>query len=49
MGGIVFLDVPYEEKDEAKRLGARWNPGEREWYVPAGKRLIGTHARRQPA
>lgn len=39
MGAIVLLDVPYEEKDEAKRLGARWNPGERKWYVPEGRSL----------
>lgn len=30
----VPLDVPFEEKDEAKRLGARWDPDARIWYVP---------------
>lgn len=30
------LNVPYKEKDEAKSLGARWNPGGKHWYVPAG-------------
>lgn len=30
------LNVPYAEKDEAKRLGARWSPERRCWYVPAG-------------
>lgn len=39
MGESVFLNVPYHEKDEAKRLGARWNPAERRWYVPEGKDL----------
>ena len=39
MGEIVFLDVPYQEKDEAKRLGAKWDPGERKWYVPEGRGL----------
>jgi len=39
MGKIVFLDVPYHEKDEAKRLGAKWDPAERKWYVPAGGSL----------
>jgi len=39
MGEIVFLDVPYHEKDEAKRLGAKWDPGERKWYVPEGRSL----------
>jgi hypothetical protein len=30
------LNVPYEEKDAAKALGARWDPTRRTWYVPAG-------------
>jgi len=32
----TFLQVPYAEKDEAKALGARWNPQRKLWYVPAG-------------
>ncbi len=28
--------MPYAEKDEAKRLGARWDPKARTWYVPPG-------------
>lgn len=39
MGEIVFLDVPYQDKDEAKRLGAKWDPKERRWYVPEGRSL----------
>ena len=31
---IVWLDVPFASKDEAKRLGAWWNPNVRRWYVP---------------
>jgi hypothetical protein len=31
-----FLNVPYAEKDEARALGARWNPGRKKWYVPPG-------------
>lgn len=27
------LQVPFAEKDEAKALGARWDPGRRTWYV----------------
>lgn len=27
------LQVPFSEKDEAKRLGARWDPARRVWYV----------------
>lgn len=30
------LHVPFEEKDEAKLLGARWDAQARCWYVPAG-------------
>ena len=29
----TFLEVPYREKDEAKRLGAIWSPGHKKWYV----------------
>ncbi|KAI9024660.1 hypothetical protein DFJ74DRAFT_767219 [Hyaloraphidium curvatum] len=32
----VYLDVPFEEKDLAKRRGAKWDPERRQWYVPAG-------------
>lgn len=32
----INLNVPFEEKDEAKDLGARWDPTARCWYVPAG-------------
>lgn len=30
------LRVSFAEKDEAKALGARWDPLKRVWYVPAG-------------
>ena len=33
----VDLDVPFAEKDEAKSLGARWDPQAKVWYVPEGK------------
>jgi len=33
---MLLLNVPYAEKDEAKALGARWNPTKRRWYVPDG-------------
>ena len=35
--GRVILAVPYAQKDEAKALGAMWDPAGRVWYVPAGK------------
>ncbi|MBX6318399.1 MAG: ribonuclease HI [Pigmentiphaga sp.] len=30
---VVWLKVPYAEKDEAKALGARWSPAQKKWYV----------------
>ncbi|WP_075791567.1 DUF5710 domain-containing protein [Massilia putida] len=36
---MTFLNVPYAEKDEARALGARWNPGRKRWYVPDGVAL----------
>lgn len=29
----VNLNCPYSEKDQAKWLGARWDPAQRVWYV----------------
>lgn len=29
----LIIDVPYTEKDEAKSLGAKWNPNLKKWYV----------------
>ncbi len=33
---MLILNVPYEQKDEAKALGARWDVTQRRWYVPKG-------------
>lgn len=30
------LKVPFNEKDQAKALGARWNPDGKHWYIPQG-------------
>jgi putative DNA primase/helicase len=35
----TYLAVPYAEKDDAKRLGAKWDRAEKAWYVPAGVSL----------
>jgi hypothetical protein len=44
-GGVPFavlsmpridLQVPFPEKDEAKRLGARWDAQLKRWYIPEG-------------
>ncbi|NEX59496.1 DUF5710 domain-containing protein [Noviherbaspirillum galbum] len=34
--GSRLLAVPFAEKDAAKKLGARWNPDQKSWYVPPG-------------
>lgn len=35
----TYLDVPYEQKDEAKGLGAKWDNQQRVWFVPDGVAL----------
>jgi putative DNA primase/helicase len=35
----TYLVVPYEEKNEAKALGARWDTENKAWYAPAGVHL----------
>ncbi len=32
----LYLACPYEEKDDAKELGAWWDPDAKKWYVPDG-------------
>ena len=32
----IILDVPFMEKDEAKMLGAQWDPEIKKWFVPPG-------------
>lgn len=32
----INLKVPFNEKDQAKALGARWNAELKLWYVPEG-------------
>src|SRR4051812_13730888 len=33
---MTSLNVPYAEKDQARALGAKWNPKLKSWYVPPG-------------
>lgn len=35
----MYLDVPFNEKDDAKSLGAHWDTGFRSWYVNADQPL----------
>lgn len=32
----ISLKVPFNEKDQAKSLGARWNAEAKHWYIPQG-------------
>ena len=29
----IYLKVPYKEKENAKSLGAKWDPKEKKWYI----------------
>jgi len=43
----VWLDVPFADKDAAKRAGARWDPAAKRWYAPrAGIRALDRWAAR---
>lgn len=33
---MQYLDVPWEEKEFAKRMGAKWDATAKRWYVPEG-------------
>lgn len=35
----VNLNVPFKEKDEAKKLGAKWDPQIKKWYIPDGLKV----------
>lgn len=35
----VNLKVPYEERGQVKKLGARWDPVRKTWYVENVERL----------
>lgn len=34
-----YLNVSYEDRDLAKKLGARWDPSVKRWYCPANSPL----------
>lgn len=41
----VLLSVPFSRKEEAKKLGARWSPAERLWWIPASNKQALAQAR----
>ncbi len=45
----TYLSVPFRDKDAAKALGARWDPVQRQWYVPQGRDLAPFQAWLPPA
>merc|ERR1712167_182209 len=40
---LTWLQVPFDEKDTAKGLGAKWDPEEKKWYVPPHLNLAPFH------
>ena len=32
----IYLDCPFDEKDECKALGGKWDPSFKKWYIPSG-------------
>ncbi len=30
---MLYLNIPYNEKDEAKKLFAKWDPNKKQWYA----------------
>ncbi len=30
----IYLSGPFREKEEAKKLGAYWEPNVKKWYIP---------------
>ena len=29
----IYLNIPYCEKDEGKKLGTKWDPKKKKWYI----------------
>ncbi len=45
----TYLNVSYAQKDAVKALGARWDPVQKKWYVPANIDLAAFEAWRLPS
>jgi hypothetical protein len=41
----VYLCCPFGQKDECKKLGGRWDPGAKKWYVPKGHKNVSCFAK----
>ena len=33
---MIFLNCPFNEKEECKSLGGKWDPDQKKWYIPDG-------------
>lgn len=36
---VIYLDVPYEERGQARELGAKWNINAHCWFIPEGSNV----------
>lgn len=36
-GERTYLNCPFDDKDQCKALGGRWDNEAKKWYVPAGR------------
>jgi hypothetical protein len=43
-----YLHVPFDEKDEAKKLGAKWDPEKKSWYAPNMEKSLIERWKSQP-
>ena len=39
-GERTYLNCPFDDKEECKALGGRWDGDAKKWYVPAGKDAV---------
>lgn len=37
---VVYLAVPFAEKEEAKLLGAKWDYKKKLWFAPNGEDIL---------
>lgn len=37
---LIYLDVPFVQKDYVKKLGAKWDPIEKQWYIITNNKNI---------
>ena len=35
----TYLNTSFKDREQVKALGARWDPAQKKWFVPAGRDL----------